>query len=612
MAYDDIKKESGREPVWLCELDVDRCANVYGVSACTASGASGSECYNCLSTCQVTTAYSKSSYTLRFSSTRLDGVQATGEAPTFPTVLSVGTAPTVLTPAKGLGIRSTVSVTLADHPWTDEVTDPYVSNRTYDPETQGTFWGRFLARELYYEGREMRVKTGYLDSAGAYDPSNFITRTYFIDSISGPDASGKVTVKGKDVLRFTDREKAQLPTQSQATLSSDISASTTSFSVADPNDDIKAAYDAGQTYIRIDDETMLVTNLSGASSPYTLTVTRGAMPSVYQGTMTAEDHNEDATVQNCYFYNAEDIDDIIKHLIVDTAGISSAFTDLTGWQAVVDNGLQNYEFSTLITEPTGVKDLLDEITQHSILLWWDERDQLVKMDSILNRTQDGGPFTDSDNNIAGTVGVARDDKERVTQVWLAHGHRNPVLELDELKNFESVKISVDLDAEGTNQYNLKKVRRIWSRWIPTSLNSVASEIANRLLNYYKVTKRIVTVTLDPKDDAIWTGDVITLSTRQLQDATGATPETGFRILQVTEMLKAGDVKYKYVMETLDQDLIRNGVITPDTNPENTAASFPDYTSASDALKLQYAFIAEDDRGDGEPGFSPDEAPYSIV
>jgi len=179
--------------------------------------------------------------------------------------------------------------------------------------------------------------------------------------------------------------------------------------------------------------------------------------------------------------------------------------------------------------------------------------------------------------------------------------------MDELKNYESVKVSVDLDAEGPNQYDQKRVRRIWSRFLPTSLGSVASEIANRLLNYYKVTKRVVTVTLDPKDDDIWTGDLVTLKTRQLQDETGATPEVPFRILQVSENLKPGDVRYKYVMETTDSALLRVGLITPNTDPANTASAFPDYPSASDSLKNQYAFI-----GPNTGDFSDDGSVYSII
>lgn len=46
------KDKLGREPVQLIEWKLPRCANVYGVAPCTASGPVGSECYNCLATCQ--------------------------------------------------------------------------------------------------------------------------------------------------------------------------------------------------------------------------------------------------------------------------------------------------------------------------------------------------------------------------------------------------------------------------------------------------------------------------------------------------------------------------------------------------------------------------------
>ena len=148
--------------------------------------------------------------------------------------------------------------------------------------------------------------------------------------------------------------------------------------------------------------------------------------------------------------------------------------------------------------------------------------------------------------------------------------------------------------------------------MPLSLGAVSSEIANRLLNYYKITKKNVTFTFSPKDDSAWTGNLVTLQTRQLQDAFGAQPELGFRILQVNETLGQGDVKYKYVAQSTDQALLRIGLITPVLNPEDGVSAFPNYGTASDALKQQYAFIAADDRGDGSPGFSPDEDPYCII
>jgi hypothetical protein len=595
LTYNLQKAKFAKEPVYLIEIDLTACSLVYGNSPCTASGTAANSCFNSFKTCQDLPNFATTTKTYRFSSTRLDGSQGDTDAPTFPVVLDVNTAPTQLTPAKGLGIRSTCTIKMTDFPWTDIGVDPYVASRTYDPREQGTFFGKLLARHPYYSGRVCRVKTGYLADDGTYDASNFITRTYFIESIHGPDKNGNVSMVTKDILSFASNAKAQLPVQSQAEITGDITSSATSIAINDPNDDIKDAYDANQKYIRIDDETMLMTNLTGSNPTYTLTVTRAAMPGIYTGVMTAEEHSAESTVQQCYHFDTIEIDNIVEYLLESVAGISAGYLDKAGWQRVIDFGLQSYTFSALITEPTGIDDLLTEITEHTILLWWDERAQLVKMDSILNRPPDYGPFDDDSNLISQSVNVGRSDKERISQVWVAYGLRNPVLEMDELKNYAAVKLSADLDAEGVNQHDEKRVRRVWSRWIPLGLGTVASEITNRLLNYYKVTKKVITISMDAKNDDAWTGDIIKVKTRQVQDEFGGSPYRDYRVLQTNEILTGSTVQYKYIIQSTDRDSSRIGVITPDLDPNDGVSAFPDYDGATitEELKTRYAFISPD-------------------
>lgn len=618
MPYSTQKQEFGNVPVYIMELDLDTCSLTYGTLPCTASGAAGSECYNTFGTCQDTGNFTKATKTYRFSSVRIDDLQAAGDVPTIPSLTNVQTAPTILTPGKGFGVRSTCTVSLTDHPFNDRMVDDYVDNRSYNPETQGTFWGKLIARNQYYENRVMRIKTGYLAADGSYDASNFVTRTYFIDTIKGPDKSGKVTVTGKDVLKFADAEKAQWPVQSEATLDADINNSVTSFVIDDPSDHVKGAYDdtdnvgASQCYIRIDDEIMLVTNMvAGAGTTYTLTVTRASMPSRYQSsTNTADSHEAEATVQHCYEFGAKTPDQILDILLGTAAGISSSYLPTGDWATVVSFGLNSYAFTTLLTEPIGVKDLVEELTQHSLFIWWNERDQEVQMRSIIQQAVDYGPFDDESHIVADSVGVAKNDKGRVSQTWLIYGHRNPTFEMDKFNYFDSVKITVDTTSEDPDAYGQKKVKKIWSRWISVDQGSIASEITNRLNSEYRNTKNIVTATLTPKDDDAWTGNVVTLSTSQLQDNTGAALNGTYIILEVNEQLKPGSVTYKYSMQNIgdaNTSGVRTGLIGPNT--------LLNYGSESEANKDTYAFIAADDRGDGAPGFgsAPNyETAYFIV
>jgi hypothetical protein len=601
VGYDDQKVKMGREPVVIVEIDYRACSLTYGVNPCTASGAAGTECFNSFATCQDQPNFAATTKTFRFSSVRIDELQ-------------VATAPTVLTPSKGLGVRSTVNITLVDHPWTDEGIDNYLANRTYEPDTQGSFWGKMINRWPFYENNEIRIKTGYLEDDGSYNAANFVTRTYFLDTIKGPSDGGKVTIVGKDILRFADGKKANQPTQSQATLVADITDSATSFDIDDPNDNVKDAYDAGQTYIRIDDEVMDITNLTGTNPTYTLTVNRATIPTFYSGSIDADTHNEEATVQDCYLYESEPVNDIVQNLLEDVAGINSSFLDLTGWQNVIDFGLQGYTFSTLITEPTAVSELLEEITQHTLLIWWDEREQKVKMDSIIRRANDYGPFNDDSNLMAGSVSVARDDKSRVSQLWMHYGHRTPVAEMDELKNFAVVKVSADLDAETDNEYGQQRIRKVFSRWLSLDNKAVASEISNRYVNDYRDTKHIITASMDPKDDDAWTGDRVSIITRQVQDRFGGNPERSYRALQVKEKFKNDAPVYEYIFQSIGgiydgSEPSIYGLITPNMVD---GSDFPDYSDATLDQKSKYAFIAYNDRGDTNPGFPPNENPYVII
>jgi hypothetical protein len=593
MAYDDQKQEFGRRSAWIVELFLQKCLLEYGVPPCTAAvGVTGAaKCFNTLATCQDTPNFDPSTATpIRFASERIDGLQAPGDTPTFPTVQSVDTAPTRLEPGKGLGIRASVTIQFKDHPSNDIGFDPYLGDPSRppgDPDLRGSFWGKLLARNKFWEGRRVDILTGYLDAdTGAYDAANFIRRTYIIEKIAGPDRQGNISLVAKDPLKLADSDRAQVPEPTEATLDQSMETGGSQVRLAEV--DAYLLYTVGD-FIRIDDEIMEVDSINAGQNR--LNVSRATLPAAYPdtGTVVAE-HDEAATVQICKFYDAARADDIIFDLLVNIAGIDPIFIDQVEWAAVFDTLIPSYLFTTLITEPTGVKKLLQELTEHTILLWWDDRAQEIRFDVLRPSAFVAIPtYTDDENITAGSFATVRSSNERISRVFTLFGQRDPTKAIDEKGNFQQTDARVDLDAETPEEYGSSRLMEIFSRWLPVGLAAVANEIGQRMLLEYRNTKIAAMFTLDPKDDEQYTGDFVKIQTRYVQDLDGNPALQQYRIVEVQELLTKAGARYKY-LATQTQLNGRVGVYAPDEDPP--ATPYPDYPAASEAQRLR-AFWADE-------------------
>jgi len=630
MSYDVLKKSMGKQFIVIVELYIDSCVNTYGVAPCTASipGTGSQKCFNTLSSCQDTAHYDRGDEAdrkiFRFATTRVDGIQQEGDSPTFPTLRSVDTAPTKLEPGKGFGIRSSVVMSIMDHPWTDIGTDPYVRDRTYSPDSQGSFWGKWLARNPNYEGRRVDVLTGYLTEAGAYIPSNFRRRTYQLNKINGPDPDGVVSIEAKDPLKKADVDKAQWPPASQAVLSTEMLDGDTTIFFGDPDGELAASLANDQPYIRVDDEIikLLIVNDDGGGF-YSAVVQRSTAPDIYDDSLNEQvQHDVGAAIQPCYFFNEARVDEVLLVLLRDAALIEPGYLPVATWDlAVQEGGLDNYLMTALLTEPTGVNDLLVELSQHGVYMWWDEREQEVLIKSLITQDFDGDPYNENTDIISGSIQVTRDVKNRVSQVTFYFGLRFPTMDLEQKTSYSAWQAKRDLQAESPEEYGQKKIVEIFSRWLPSQKAATASEIGTRLLRSYRDSKIILSMSLDPKDDDAWTGDVVGVVSALIQDSTGAPLSKNYLVLQVDEKIADSGVVYDYLMQG-ESTLRRAGVITPNqdidilqfdgddlyTGPEllvvGDGTAFPDYDVASAALKARYAFIAPDSGvfDDGKPAY----------
>ncbi|MGI9159852.1 MAG: LamG domain-containing protein [Saprospiraceae bacterium] len=143
----------------------------------------------------------------------------------MPCIVGVEHSPGAISLGENLGERASVTVTFKDfrHSDTGAGGDKYLANRSYNPYTNGTYFGRFRTRHRYLKGKPLRVIRGALgDAIGAMD-----TRHYVVESFSGPDVDGLFTLVAKDVLKLADNDRAQAPVPSNGSLLADITSAAT-------------------------------------------------------------------------------------------------------------------------------------------------------------------------------------------------------------------------------------------------------------------------------------------------------------------------------------------------------------------------------------------------
>lgn len=624
MTYDSLKVSLGKQAVQIVELYMEGCSLTYGTSPCTASiGVTGSDrCFNTRSTCQDPANFTANSRVYRFASARIDNLQTAGNCPTFPTLLSCDSAPTVLSPGKGLGVRSSVSITIQDHPWTDVWTDKYFNQRSYDPDNQGTFWGRFVARHRFYPNRVVKVYTGFLNDDGTYTLSNFQIRTYIITKIVGPNPNGVVTIEGVDPLRLADGEKAKWPVACTTTLDGNLNSTATTFDVHDPTPGFNPSdpanpivswwngisitppshaavvFDSGH-YVRIEDEIMLVTGLTSTvegdgTGTWHFVVTRATMPAWYDFSQNIQvEHDDGASVQVCWEFDHLMVYDILLFLLSHVAKVDTIIPNVlpyVDWKAHFDTHFPNYSYATLLVAPMSVKNMLSEITELGVLIFWHERQSEVVAKG-LKFTQLLGPQINDDNSIIKESVAAQDLPDvLMTEHWLYFDVSWPIANMDLWQTYRVVDVTANVEREGPNEFARPYITQVKSRWLERSMSGLAKDIGTTQLLQYQDLRKVVTFAMDPKDDDFWVGDTVGMSTRYMQDQFGNPAVKNILITQVKENYSQGGLTLIYTgMELFNFQ--RTGVIShPDASGSDPNPGPGTYSTATDADKNHYAFI----------------------
>lgn len=527
----------GREAIQIVEIIQPFCANIFGQAPCTATGDDDTKCYNTRSTCQDTANWNASTLSLFFSSGDVAEQRVKGAPYIIPSLQSVSTSPSKMNyaaaspDAQGLGNRARCTVVFADHPHTDQIVDPYLSGRSWTPydKARGSFWTRWLARNLYRKNVQFNVYEGY-----AGQPLNaMLKRTYFLEKASSIDSNGRVTLMGKDVLARIEERKAQAPAASPGKLKLAISATQTAMDVANA---VASEYPSSGL-LRINDELLRYTGTADGAQALLFTgLTRGVL-----GT-TAEAHGVDDGVQICIEYTQASINTVLSDLMTTYGGIDATWLDTTEWANEISDYRSPYKLSAVISEPTSVYKLVSEISEQTLVnIWWDDRAGLVKIKPVRGFVNKPETLSDEKNVISSTLKVVDLPRERVSQVWTYYSLRTKISDSQKVESYLNQFVLADLESETDDLYGAPSIRKIYSRWMTSE--PLIRYTARIILNNYATVPQQISFSMDAKDRDYWVGDAFFMSHYLDVDEFGNRRERLWTIISAEESVPGEIVSY---------------------------------------------------------------------
>lgn len=546
---DIILKSINRELFEYIELDMPKCALAYGEGLCKAKlGITGDQkCYNTRASCQDPANYDGSE-TLTLSFCKNQGY-IPDDRYWFPYLEKVRISAASLNIGGGnknksaTGTSASLSASFSDHPHTDRIVDPYLSERNFDPYTRSTFWAKWRARNPYYMHREVRYYSGYLNpETRQIDQDTLIKRTFFVTGFGGFSAGGNVTLSAKDIMTFTNNDTAKAPKASQGKLASPLDDAQTTFTLS-PSGIGDIEYPASGI-VRINKESMTFTR-----SGDTMTVTRAAANS------PAAEHKAGDTVQLALVITSKRPHEILDLLYTNYTDTPQHMLDKAQWaQEATDHLIRLY--STIITEPTGLNQLIGEMAEQMYFTpIWDERDARLRIKAV--RPSAGEPITNLDDNrnfLEDSVSWNDEASQLVTDVWIYYSQKNPNEKLDDVTNYSALDVTSDVGSKSPERNNVERIKEVFSRWIKEG--GAAIDLGRKVLERYNEVPRSCSFSLDAKDRDLWLGDFITAKNRHVVDLYGNPVSIPMQINSVQESEQGTTFTYvaqQYSGKTLGED-----------------------------------------------------------
>lgn len=495
-----VMSDLQRLPFCIVEIDLD---DVTSATAAT-DPVTGARCYNTPSTSQYWAPLTVGTKTRSFQSRSappMDGYYA------VPSVESVSWSDDELR-FDGLTSFGEVTIILQDHLDDDISEDPYYSSR---PTTPGnaSYWRRLLARNPYVQRRALRIKWGYWSST--YDAGDFVTRTYEIADIAGPDANGKVAIRGCSPLARSALAKTMVPEPSESRLGAAINSTDLTITLQDTS---LITEFSSYGYCRINEEILYYT-VTGS----TIDVTRAMF-----GT-TASSHEVGDSIQQCVYFNNVTIAAFLYYLVVTYGGVDSSYVPSTDWIATDDAWFSTYSINLCIATSTPIIDLLNQLSEQvGFWLHYDPEEAQIRM--IPWRPPDPSAMTTiDDTSILGPVKYGIDISQRVSRCDVLFGLRTPIHDVSNEASYR-VRLVGDTKGESTEEYGFAQRKVLHSVFWAYDQAHLAKRGANSQSDARWQGRRTYTCTVPMNVAAnVRLGDTIYFTSCDLTDTDGETELT---------------------------------------------------------------------------------------
>lgn len=499
------------------------------------SASTPDKCFNTRATCQDT-----ANYTLGEPLTIYVGKPSQNlpkDIQVLPLLDSLDLTPSLLNTTSNvrnspLGSRAKLSARAFDTQSIDSIFDPYYEERLsgaaqfsgvgYDPDTRGTLWSKWRARNPYYLGRQLRAKQGVV-ADGKY-LSELDTRYYVIESFDGPYADGAVNFVAKDPLKLADNARAQAPAVSKGKIigpqgDGSMLATDTTFTM----DPASAADD----YSIFGYGTLGAEIVSFSRAGANFTLGRGLF------TTEARTHSQGDAFQQALEFFPQTAAEIVNTLLTNYTDIAPEFLDLASW-IIECNQYIPFSYSAIITKPVGVMTLLGELAEVAgFSLWWDAQLAKVRFEAVKQPGVSSVTLTEADDILAGTLKIQDSPESRISQLWIHFGQIDPSKNIKDENNYAVTRVIDDIAASSAVEFGQEEVRKIYSRWIPALGGASAENLGERQLSRFRDIPRKGSMELPANQlDVIKMGDSHRIAPRYLTDAVGNLETMGVRVLAV--------------------------------------------------------------------------------